>query len=132
MFTGKYETRDVLSTLWIFVTVNYIFCDVFSLHYAPMLERLLSGVAGDIEITQEFLLIFAVILELPMLMIVLSRYLKHAPNRILNIIVALFMTLIQSWSLTQGFTLHYLFFSVIEISTTLLILFVAIQWKSDK
>ena len=132
MILGKYKTRNVLSTLWIFVTVNYIYCDIFTLHYAPILKLLLTGIVGDMELTQEFLLAFAFIMELPILMIVLSKYLSHIPNRILNIIVALIMTLVQSGSLTQGFTYHYLFFSIIEISTTLLILYIAIQWKSEK
>ncbi len=132
MILGKYETRNVLSTLWIFVTVNYIYCDIFTLHYAPILKLLFTGTVGNMEFTQEFLLAFAFIMELPILMIVLSKYLNYAPNRILNIIVALIMTLVQLGSLTQGFTLHYLFFSVIEISTTLFILYMAIKWKSER
>ena len=52
----KSEKSILLSTLWIFVTVNYIFCDVFSLFYAPDLKQFLSGRVGDIELTQGFLL----------------------------------------------------------------------------
>ena len=52
------DKKIVLSTLWIFVTINYIFCDVFTLFYAPDLNNFLTGYVGDIELSQNFLLTF--------------------------------------------------------------------------
>jgi Na+-driven multidrug efflux pump len=74
--------KKLLSTIWIFLTVNFIFCDVFTLMYSEDLKQLLSGKVGEIELTQEFLLIFAIIMEIPMLMIVLSRVLNYKLNRL--------------------------------------------------
>ncbi|MEJ2020029.1 MAG: DUF6326 family protein, partial [Maritimibacter sp.] len=63
-----------LSLLWIFLFLNYIFCDVFSLMYPPMIQELSVGNTVDgIEMSQTFLLIFAAIMELGMIMTVLSR-----------------------------------------------------------
>lgn len=131
MFAKEMNTRDLLSVLWIFLMVNYLFCDIFTLHYAPMLQMFLEGKVGGIELNQEFLLTFAVILELPMLMIVLSKVMNYRIARYANLAVAAFMTLQQSATLTMGFTLHYLFFSIFEISASALIFVIAWRWKQQ-
>jgi hypothetical protein len=129
----KPSKRDLISTLWIFATVNYIYCDVFSLHYAPNLQQLLTGNVDGLEISEEFLLVFSVIMELPMLMILLTKILPLKVNRVANIAIALIMSAIQIWSLTMGGnTYHYLFFSVVEIATTLLIVYLSITWVSEE
>lgn len=123
--------KETLSTLWIFLTVNYIFCDVFTLMHSEDLKQLLSGAVGDMKITQGFLLGFAIIMEIPMLMIVLSRVLPYKVNRMFNIGAGILMTVVQSWSLTVGdSTLHYVFFSIIEIATSALIVWMAWKWKN--
>lgn len=118
----------LLSTLWIFLTLNFIFCDVFSLHYHKDLQNLLAGKVGDTEITQAFLLVFAMVMEIPILMIILSRTLKPAVNKVFNIVAASLLIVIQTTTLLWGEnTLHYQFFSVIEITTCIVI--VAIAWQ---
>ena len=39
----KMDKKILLSTLWIFLVVNFIFCDVFGLHHAEYLKDILSG-----------------------------------------------------------------------------------------
>lgn len=125
------EKKLLLSTLWIFVTVNYIFCDVFTLFYAPDLNQFLTGRVGDIELTEGFLLTFAIIMEFAMVMIVLSRVLKYSLNRWFNIVGGVAFTIIQAGTLIDGtFTMHYLFFSIVEISTTIYIAWAAWNWRS--
>lgn len=115
--------------MWIFVTLNYIFCDVFTLMYHEDLKQILSGTVDGIEMTQEFLLAFAVIMELPMAMILLSRIAGYRINRWSNIAVASLLTLVQTGSLfAGGNTLHYMFFSVVEITTTVFIVLAAWRW----
>ena len=125
-------TKDKLFTLWIFVTVNYIFCDIFTLFYSENLKQLMSGAMGGMDITETFLFAFAVIMELPMLMIVLSRLLPYKFNRIANIAVGIFMTLVQTATLFGDNMLHYVFFSIIEITTTIIIVWIAIRWKNEE
>jgi len=125
--------KVLFSTLWIFVTVNYIFCDVFTLFHSESLKQLMTGEMGGMEINQEFLLAFSFLMELPMVMIVLSRILPYKSNRLANIIVALIMTLVQAATLfTDDNTLHYIFFSIIEVSTTSFILYSAWNWVESK
>lgn len=122
--------RIVLSALWILLTVNFIFCDVFTLMHAADLRQILNGQVGDMEITQEFLLAFGFIMEIPMLMIVLSLVLKYQLNRILNIIFGILLLIVQAWSLGVGDnTLHYIFFSIIEILTCATIIWYAWKWN---
>ena len=127
------DKKVLFSSLWIFVTVNYIFCDVFTLFYAPDLNQFLIGKVGDIELTQGFLLTFAIIMEFSMVMIVLSRVLRYFLNRWFNIVGGIAFTLIQAGTLVDGdFTMHYLFFSIVEISTTLYIGWAAWTWRNPE
>jgi hypothetical protein len=124
------KREQLLSLLWIFLTVNFIFCDVFTLMYSEELRKILSGKIGEMEITQEFLLIFALIMEIPMLMIILSRVVKRKINRILNVVFGLLLIIVQAGSLTaDDNSLHYIFFSIVEISTLIAIVWLAIGWK---
>jgi hypothetical protein len=125
-------TKDKLFTLWIFVTVNYIFCDIFTLFYSENLKQLMSGAMGGMDITETFLFAFSVIMELPMLMIVMSRLLPYKFNRLANIAVGIFMTLVQTATLFGDNMLHYVFFSIIEITTTIIIVWIAIRWKNEE
>ena len=125
-------TKDKLFTLWIFVTVNYIFCDIFTLFYSENLKQLMSGAMGGMDITETFLFAFSVIMELPMLMIVMSRLLPYKFNRLANIAVGIFMTLVQTATLFGDNVLHYVFFSIIEIATTIIIVWIAIRWKNEE
>ena len=125
--------KVLFSTLWIFVTVNYIFCDVFTLFHSESLKQLMTGEMGGMKINQSFLLSFSILMEMPMVMIVLSRILSYKSNRLANIIVALIMTLVQAATLfTDDNTLHYIFFSIIEVGTTSFILYSAWNWVESK
>ncbi|MEM6845991.1 MAG: DUF6326 family protein [Bacteroidota bacterium] len=126
-------TKTLLSTIWIFLTVNFIFCDVFTLMYSEDLKQILNGKAGDVELTQEFLLWFAIIMEIPMAMIVLSRVLSYKLNRILNMTFGVLLVLVQLGSLlADDNSLHYIFFSLVEVSTLLYIVWLAWHWKNNE
>ena len=125
--------KVLFSTLWIFVTVNYIFCDVFTLFHSESLKQLMTGEMGGMEINQSILLSFSILMEMPMVMIVLSRILSYKSNRLANIIVALIMTIVQTATLfTDDNTLHYIFFSIVEVGTTSFILYSAWNWTESK
>ena len=127
------DKKVLLSTLWIFLVVNFIFCDVFGLHHAEYLNDILNGNADGMPITQEFLLCFSVVMEIPMAMILVSRLLTPKYNRILNMIFGALLAIVQLWSLTVGSaTLHYWFFSVIEIATCISIVWIAWKWENKK
>src|ERR1700745_3170052 len=104
MTTRGRDRRVVLSTLWIFAMFNYLYADVFTLFFNPVLQKevtkeLQSGYIGGMQITQGFVLVFAVLMETAMAMVVLSRILNYAANRWANIIGAVVHTGAVAWSL---------------------------------
>lgn len=124
------DTKSKLSILWVFLVVNYIFCDVFTLMYAEDLQKILSRQVGSVVLDQTALLGFAVVMEIPMLMIVLSRLLGYRTNRVLNIAAGVLLFLFQLASLfVEQNTLHYIFFSVVELSTCAAIVWLALRWR---
>ncbi len=132
IFEWDGNRKSLLSLLWIFLTVNYIFCDVMTLHLASYLEAFLSGDVGGMKITEEFLLVFAVILQIPMIMIVLSRSLTFTLNKYFNIVAGIITTSVQGFTVIMGGnTLHYMFFSFFEICTGLFIIYLGVTWKQE-
>jgi hypothetical protein len=122
--------KATLSTLWIFATLNYLYCDLLSMMNPEVLNQFLTGDMGFVKITQEFLLGSAVLMEIPISLVLLSRVLKYRVNRWANVIAGLIMTVVQSMTLFVGEPeLHYAFFSVIEISTTAFVVWYAWAWQ---
>ena len=129
------DVKGKLTILWIFLTVNYIFCDVLSNMEPEFFKALMTGGQGaGLQINQRFLLASAVLMEIPMVMIVLSWVLKYRANRWANIIVGMIMAAVQVLSLFTGTppTLHYIFYSIIEIGCTLFIVWYAWKWRNDE
>ena len=75
------DRKVILSTLWIFVTLNYLYCDVLSLMSAELLNALLTGEVGGINMNETTLLLAAVLMEIPIALVLLSRVLKYKANR---------------------------------------------------
>jgi Family of unknown function (DUF6326) len=128
------KTKDVkayFSTLWIFATFNYLYCDILGFFDVDILNKLLTGHMGSIQLTQGFLLVSSVLMEIPISMIILSRVLKYSINRWMNIFAGIVMTIVQVSSLFSGIspTIYYVFFSLIEILCTLYIAWYAWKWS---
>jgi hypothetical protein len=130
----KIDRKSLFSTLWIFLAVNYIYCDHLSLMEPGVLSGLLQGQIGSVQVNQFFLLAAALIVGIPFIMIVLSRVLNHRLNRWVNIIAGLIMVVIQIGTLNMGTgpSLVYLFYSTIEVITNLVIIFLAWKWRNPE
>lgn len=126
------DRKMILSTLWIFVTLNYIYCDVMSLMSPEMLRSLVNtGGVGGFTLNETFLLGASVLMEIPIALVLLSRLLEYKANRLANIIGGLIMTLVMIGTLLMGASYHYIFFATIEIGTTLFIVWYAWTWKKS-
>jgi hypothetical protein len=118
--------QGLLSLLWLFVLLNFIYCDVVGLHDPLLLNSLIDGHAGGLEITPAFLLASSVLMEIPISMVLVTRVATRRVARVASIASASFMVLVQSASLFVGTaSLSYVFFSVIEIATLVLIIVLA-------
>jgi len=71
-------------------------------------------------------------MQIPFMMIVLSRVLKYGANRWTNIIAGAIMIAIQAGTMGMGTapSLVYLFYSAIEITCNLVIIWLAWMWRN--
>ncbi len=133
MFIEKYDRRVILSTLWVFVTLNYLYCDLMGLMDSSLLKQYISGTVEGMDINESFLFVAAILMEIPISMVLFSMILKYKFNRIANIVAGSIKTLVMIATLFIGEpTLYYLFFAVIEISTTLFIVWYAWTWINSE
>jgi hypothetical protein len=128
---GMPSTPARLSLLWIFIMFNMVFADILSFMYPGALKEVLTGYAGGIHVTPGFLLAAAVVTEIPIAMIVLSRVLKRGANRWANIAAAVITIayVIGGGSLNQ---IHYIFFAAMEVACALLIVWHAWNWRDPE
>lgn len=125
------DRKVILSTLWIFAVLNYIYADVFTLFFdREAVREIETGTVDGIQITQGFALMWAIILETAIVMPLLSRVLPYAINRWVNVVVAALHTAAVAWSLTGGAQPFYVMFATVEIACTLFIVWYAITWRN--
>ena len=112
--------RTKLSTLWIFATLNYVYCDVVGLMDPHLLKQFIAGELGTVQVSQGFLLAGGVLVEIPMAMVLVARLAGFRANRWANIVAGTVMTAVQALSLGVSAppTIYYVFFSVAEIAAT--------------
>ena len=126
--TAMKNTKVLLSTLWIVVMMNMLKADILSLHIPGVLEELVEF-AGETPITQ-LMLGGAIMMEIPIAMIILSRVLKYGINRWANIIAAVISIV---FVIGGGSTYpHYIFIAIIEIVCMLLIIWNAWKWTNPE
>ena len=121
----------LLSKIWVFLSLNYILCDLLSNMEMSVLQMLLKGNVGGVPMTEGMLLFAGVSLEIPFLMVVLSVVLPYKVNRSANAAAAMLMIIYQSVSFLFGsdVTLHYAFFSAVEILGNAAIFVLALKWR---
>lgn len=123
------DNKVLLSTLWVFVTFNYLYCDLIGLMDSNLLKQYLTGTVEGLIIDETFLLYAGILMELPIVMILLSRLLRDRINAWFNIVAGFIKTTVMLLTLFMGNTTqYYAFFAFIEICTTLYIIAIAIKW----
>ena len=133
--TVKMNTRILLILLWVFYTVNFMYCDTLTKLEPGVLKEIMTGftAGGTVKITAGFLLGTAIMFEIPFLMIVLSWVLKYRVNRWVNIIAGTLFIVAQIGSLFLGVpSPMYIFYSTIEIAALLLIVWNALKWHTPE
>ena len=107
---------------------------VLTLFDPVMLKQTIIGTTpGGLQITPGFLLAASILMEIPIMMVLLSRILKYRANRWANIIAGTIMSLVQILTVFSGApTIYYLFFSAIEVPCTLFIVWYAWWWRNPE
>lgn len=123
------DIKVKLSTLWIVILFNMIFADIVGFMNPGEFEKIITGDIG-FQITQELLLLFSILLEIPIAMIFLSRVLNYRSNRWANIIGAVITIL---FVIGGGDTyLSYIFFATVEVICLLVIIWYAWTWPQPE
>lgn len=120
------ERNEKISLLWIVVMFNMVFADILGFIVPGALKGLVDGTLPGFEITQLHLLIFAILLEIPIVMIFLSRVLKGKVNKWTNIIAALITILFIIGGGSPE--LHYIFFASVE--TLCMLFIIKLAWNN--
>jgi len=128
MWNRKLSNNTLLSTLWIFVMLNYFARDIHELGRPGMLEQIMSGTIDGVKVTEGLMLLGGVMFEIPIMMVLLSVVLHRAINRGVNVVVALVtIAMIVMGNLKPD--LDNIFFAVIQIAALIVIIRIACVWK---
>ena len=129
----RFGPRTVVSSLWLFAVLNYLYCDVLGLYWAEDLNALFSGEIGGLRVTQGFLLISAVLMTIPMGSVLASRIAPHRVARWSSVGAGVVMTVAQAASLTVGSapTLHYVYLDHRVATTATIVWYAARRWRID-
>jgi threonine/homoserine/homoserine lactone efflux protein len=119
------DMKNTLSALWLFAMLTYTYGDVVTL-MDPIKH-------GSIQLTESFLLFGSIFMMIPISMVLLSRILSYRSNRFASIIAGTIMTISLTTTLFVATpTTYYVFFSVIEIACTGIIVWLAWRWKNPE
>lgn len=124
----KIDRNILLSTLWVFVLINMVYADIIGMlrpGYLELLERMSK------ELNSATVLTFSILMEIPIMMILLSRILPRKSNRIINFVAIPITIIYVIFGGLENPPISYLFFASVEILTMLLILGVSCKWKKE-
>lgn len=124
--TKKIDTKVLLSTLWIVVMINMLKADILSLFIPGSAEELAKTAASAGATIPQLMLGGAIMMEISIVMIILSRVLRYGLNRWVNIVTSI-LTIAFIWG---GATPepHYIFIATVETICLLLIIWFAWKW----
>jgi len=128
--TKKLDTKVLLSTLWIVVMINMLKADILSLFIPAMAEELARTSVSTGASIPQLMLFGAIMGQLGIAMIILSRVLKYEINRRVNIVAGI-VTIAYIW---VGMTTypHYIFIATVETLCLLLIVWFAWKWRDSE
>ena len=124
----RIDTKVLLSTLWIVVMINMAYADILSLHIPGVFDEVAKTSVSTGASIPQLMLVGAIMMEIPVAMIILSRVLKYGVNRWVNIIAGIF-TIAYIWGGAASYP-HYIFIAMVETICLLLIIWNALKWRN--
>ena len=128
----RINVKMKLSALWVAMMFLYIYADILSLFRPGQIDEMIRGLMGPFPVTQASLLVASILMIIPAVMVFLSLTLKSKMARRANIAVGALYTLINVSNLIGEAWAYYIFFGIVEIVLTLLIVWYARQWTSPE
>ncbi len=128
--TGRMDTKVLLSTLWIVVMINMLKADILSLYIPGVADEVAKTAASTGTPIPQLMLGGAIMMEISIAMIILSRLLKVGVNRWVNIIVGVItIVFVVGGGVTYP---HYIFIAAVEVFCLLLIIWNAWTWRNPE
>ena len=128
--TGKIDTKVLLSTLWIVVMINMLKADILSLFIPGAADELAKTAVSTGTPIPQLMLGGAIMMEISIVMIVLSRVLKYKVNRWANIITSIITI---AFVIGGGVSYpHYIFIAAVEVFCLLSIIWFAWKWRNPE
>ena len=126
----KIDTKVLLSTLWIVVMINMLKADILSLFIPGAAEEVARTSASAGVSIPQLMLGGAIMMEISIAMIILSRVLKYGVNRWVNIIVSIItIVFVVGGGISYP---HYIFIAIVEVICLLLIIWNAWKWTNSE
>ncbi len=129
----KINVKIKLSALWVALVFFYLYNDVISFFRGDIIEEVIAGKPGGVEISQTFLFSMAAMMAIPIVMVFLSLTLKARVNRWVNIILGIFHigVMVTATLLVQAETwAYYALFMIFE--AVFMVLIIGHAWKWPK
>ena len=115
-----------LAGLWAALMFLYTYGDILGFYTPGTIGNLIAGNAGNVQITDGFLVIMAIWMAVPSVMIFLSLAVKASVNRWLNIVLGVLSLLALAATFLAGeISLRYVIQAGVEA-----VLIVAIVWHA--
>jgi len=132
---GKINVKIKLSALWVALVFFYLYNDVISFFRGDIIEEVIAGEVGGVQISQPFLFGMAALMAIPIFMVFLSLTLKAKVNRWVNIILGIFHIglLVTITLLVPGETwAYYALYMIFEVVFMALIVGHAWKWPKQE
>jgi len=128
------QRKTLLSMAWIFVLLNMVYADILGMlrpGYLEFLEHISQ------QLTSSAVLLFAVLMEIPISMVLLSQILAYKANRWVHFIavpLTILWVVIPALmpSLGNSTPPSYVFFASVEVVTMLIILRFVWKWPQPQ
>jgi hypothetical protein len=124
-----------LAVYWIVLMFFYAYNDIISFFRQDVVEGVLAGAPGGIEMTPVFMLAASVLMSIPIFMVLLCVVLPAKMNRTVNIALGIFHLVLLGATATVGDELpwaHYVLYMVFEGIVISLITWSAWKWPTHK
>jgi len=127
----KISVKIKLSALWVGLMLLYLYNDVFTFFRKKFIEEVL---AGEVQISQVFMLGATILMAIPIFMVFLSLVLPARVNRWTNIIVGIFLAVVLLTTLLVPGVLmaYYALYMILEAVFIALIVWHAWKWPKQE
>ncbi len=131
--TFDYKKRLLFAGLWTYTSLNYLYCDLMGFMDANMHLQYHTGQVDDFVFTPFFLVIAGLFMQIPIANVFLPFALKDKALKWTQVVCGSVMSIAQTATLFAGKpTAYYAFFTAIEVSATVFIVFYALRWKTNR